>query len=249
MKVGYFVPCYIDALAPQVALSGYRLLQRFPDVDLEFMDRAACCSLPLADMGYRRKACSMEEALVPMLSRYDAVVLPSGICTDEIRNHFSAVEPTDEVLAARSRVYDLVEFLHDVLKVDSLPWAHFPARVALHNGCHSLRSLHHASPTEIVEPYFSKTESLLRLVNGLEVAYATRRDECCGFGGTFAIWDIDCAGQMGLDKVNDYARNGLKYVTSADFSCLLHQQTVARKFGIPLKAYYIAEILNGEATL
>lgn len=243
------MPCYMDALAPRAAQSGYELLRRFDGLAVEFMKQASCCSLPLADMGYRRKACRMEKSLVPQLLEYDAVVLPSGICTDEIRNHFSAVESTDEVAEARSRVYDIVEFMHDVLQVKALPWASFPARVALHNGCHSLRSLHHASPTEIVEPYFSKTESLLRLVDGLEVAYATRRDECCGFGGTFAIWDVDCAGQMGLDKVNDYARNGLQYVTSADFSCLLHQQTVARKFGIPLKAYYIAEILNGDATL
>ena len=61
------------------------------------------------------------------------------------------------------------------------------------------------------------------------------------------MWDAPCAGQQGLDKVNDYVANGLEYVTSADFSCLLHQQTVARKHGINLKMFYIAELLNGDA--
>ena len=95
-------------------------------------------------------------------------------------------------------------------------------------------------------PDDSKTEALLKMVAGLEVAYANRRDECCGFGGTFSVWDKSCAGQMGVDKVQDYERNELQYVTSADFSCLLHQQCIANKHGINLKTYYISEILNGD---
>lgn len=246
MKVGFFVPCFVDALAPEAAISSYNLLRRF-GIEPEFIESAACCALPFTDMGYENKACSMEKNLVPVMTRYDAVVMPSGICCDQFRNHFKMVEQTPEVVHFRENVFDVVEFLHDVLKVDSLPWAKFPHKVALHNGCHSLRSLHQASPTELVIPYYSKTEALLNLVEGLEVVYATRRDECCGFGGTFAVWDVECSGQMGLDKVNDYVRNGYRYVTSADFSCLLHQQCIARKFGLDIKTFYISEILNGDA--
>lgn len=177
---------------------------------------------------------------------YDAVVVPSGICTDQLRNHFTAVEPTPEVAEVRSKCYEVVEFLHDVKQVDSLPWAYFPHRVALHNGCHALRYLHEASPTELVEPQFSKPEALLSLVDGLEVGYPTRRDECCGFGGIFTIWDKMVSGQMGQDKVNDYETNGFEYVTSPDCSCLLHQSMVAKKLGLPIKFHYIAEILNGD---
>ena len=207
MKVGFFVPCYMD-------------------------------------VGYDRHACNIETRLVPLLRGYDAVVVPSGVCTDQFRAHFDSVEQTEEVKRIRASVYDVVEFLHDVLQVKALPWAHFPHKVALHNGCHSLRYLRQAHATELVEPDFSKTADLLDMVDGLEVCYATRRDECCGI---FALWDASCAGQMGLDKVKDYEANGLHYVTSADFSCLIHQSTVARKYGIDLKMYYIAEILNGDA--
>ncbi len=245
MKVGYFVPCYIDSLAPNVARSTFELLKRL-NVDVHFIEQAACCALPLTDMGYQKQACMLEKNLISILEGYDIVVIPSGICTEQIRNEFDAVEQTPEVIKIRESVYDIVEFLHDVIKVESLPWAHFPHKVALHNGCHSLRYLHHARPTEIMEPNFSKTEDLLRLVDGLEVVYAKRKDECCGFGGTFSIWDKACSGQMGLDKINDYISQGAHYVTSADFSCLLHQQGVAKKNGIDIKAYYITEILNGD---
>lgn len=240
------MPCYVDMLAPQAAISSYELLKKL-GLDVHYIDRATCCGLPLTDMGYHKKACSVEKNLVEHLSGYDCIVIPSGICTDQMRNEFDSVEQTPEVERIRSTAYDLVEFLHDVIKVDSLPWAKFPHRVALHNGCHSLRSLLHARPSELMIPDFSKTADLLSLVEGLEVVYATRRDECCGFGGTFAIWDQSCSGQMGLDKVSDYVANGVKYVTSADFSCLLHQQCVARKHGLDLKMLYIAEILNGDA--
>lgn len=247
MKVGFFVPCYIDAIAPQAAISSYNLLRRFPQLDITFLNQATCCALPFTDMGYDKLACRLETKLAPMLEGYDAIVMPSGVCADQFRGHFDSIEQTDEVVAIRNRVYDIVEFLYDVLKVQSLPWAKFPCRVALHNGCHSLRYLMQARPTELMIPDFSKTEALLKMVEGIEVGYATRRDECCGFGGTFSIWDSSCAGQMGLDKVNDYIANGFHHVTSADYSCLLHQSTVARKHGQDLKVYYIAEILNGDA--
>ena len=247
MKVGFFVPCYIDMLAPQAAISSYNLLRRFPQLQVEFIEQGACCTLPLTDMGYTRKACALEKNLVPLMLPYDVIVVPSGVCTDQFRYHFDSIEQTHEVKRLRESVFDIVEFLHDILQVKELPWARFPHRVALHNGCHSLRFLHQARPSELMIPDFSKPEALLKMVDGLEVCYATSRDECCGFGGTFSMWDAPCAGQQGLDKVNDYVANGLEYVTSADFSCLLHQQTVARKHGINLKMFYIAELLNGDA--
>lgn len=248
MKVGLFVPCYVDAVIPQAAISTYRLLQRFEEIDLTFINQGACCGLPEKDNGYVKGACEIEKNLVAYLSGYDYIVVPSGICTDQIRNALTNVVQTAEVKHIRTTTFDVVEFLHDVLKVKSLPWAKYPHRVALHNGCHSLRYLLQARPSELQVPYFSKTEALLNLVEGIEVGYATRQSECCGFGGTFAIWDQSCSGQQGLDKVNDYNRNGFDRVTSADMSCLLHQSCVARKFGLGhIKFYYIAEILNGDA--
>ncbi len=249
MKIGFFVPCYIDAIHPQAAISSYRLLKKL-GLDVEFIDRGACCGLPELDMGYTRQACTLEKGIAPMVADkgYDYVVLPSGICTDQFRFHFNEVEQTPEVVHFRQTVHDPVEFLHDVLKVTELPGKpSFPYRVAIHNGCHSLRYLREARPTELMIKPFDKCADLLKLVDGIEIGYATRRDECCGFGGTYAIWDPQCSGQQGRDKVDDYVRNGFKYVTSQDMSCMIHQQTVARKNRLDLKMFYITEILNGDA--
>lgn len=248
MKIGFFVPCYVDMLFPQAAISTYNLLKRLGD-RVEYIDRLSCCGLPFADTGYLDKACGLEKMSLEAFLPYDKVVVVSGICTDQLRKETNEQDelPWEEKKELASRCVDVVEYLHDIKKVDSLPWAHFPHRVALHNGCHALRALREASDTELTQPYYSKTEDLLKLVDGIEVCYATRRDECCGFGGTFALWDAPCAWRQGTDKVLDYQRNGLEYVTSADCSCLMHQSVCAQKSGIPLKALYITEILNGDA--
>lgn len=251
MKIGFFVPCYLDAIYPQAAISTWKLLEKL-GLDLEFIEQGACCSLPAHDMGYFDRACTLEEGLVPLVTDkgYDYVVVPSGICTGQFRMHFNGVEQTPAIKHFIDTVYDPVEFLHDVLKIKELPGKpSFPYKVALHNGCHSLRFLHEARPTELMEKPFDKCADLLNLVDGIEVGYATRRDECCGFGGAFTVWDPSCSGQQGRDKVNDYADNGFKFVTSQDMSCLLHQQNVANKIGLDLRMFYITEILNGDANL
>lgn len=249
MRIAFFVPCYVDALSPQAAKSSYDLLRRL-GLQVEVVDKAVCCGMPLGDMGYARKVCHIETLTSEMLQKYTHVVVPSGICTDQFRNEFKSIPQTQEVREMKRHIFDIVEFLHDILEVDSLPWKpKFPRKVALHVGCHALRYLHEASPTELVEKQFSKLEDLLGLVEGIEVGYASRKDECCGFGGTFAVWDQPCSGQMGLDKVTDYMEQGLRYVVSGDCSCLLHQEGIARRNGIPLKAYHISEILNGDAAL
>lgn len=249
MKIGFFVPCYIDAIYPQAAKSTYGLLQKL-GMDVEFIERAACCALPELDMGYLDRSCTLEKGIAPLVANknYDYVVVPSGICTDQLKSHFDQVEQTPEVEHFRQTVCDPVEFLHDVLKITELPGKpSFPYRVAIHNGCHSLRYLLEARPSELMIKPFDKCADLLRLVDGLEVGYAERRDECCGFGGMYSIWDPQCSGQQGRDKVNDYHRQGFRYVTSQDMSCMIHQQTVAKKIGLDLKMFYITEILNGDA--
>lgn len=244
-KISFFVPCYVDALAPQAAISSFRLLRQMYD-GVGYIENVACCSLPLADMGYRKKACRMQERVIEEFAKSDYVVVPSGICVEELRNELKSYPDDAAAAYVAAHTYDIVDFLHDIVKPESFPNAKFHRRVALHVGCHALRGLHQASPTELVEKAFSKPAALLEKVEGIEIAYAERRDECCGFGGLFAIWDADCSGQMGLDKVSDYQRQGLDCVVSGDFSCLLHQQTAAKRAGIPLEAYHISEILNGD---
>ncbi|MGD8587455.1 MAG: (Fe-S)-binding protein [Chromatiales bacterium] len=244
MKIAFFVPCYVDALAPQAAIAAYELLQKL-NIEVDYPDKPTCCGLPFTDMGYDHLACDIEQTFAEHFSGYEYVVMPSGICTDQVRNHFTAVQQTPAVQSLREHTYELVEFLHDVLRIEAFPWASFPHKVAIHNACHSLRYLHHAKPSELMEPAYSKPEALLRKVPGIEIVYPEREDECCGFGGTFSVWDPDVSAQMGKDKVTGFNNAGASYIVSADCSCLLHQDGIVKKLGLPLKTIHIAEILNG----
>jgi L-lactate dehydrogenase complex protein LldE len=137
------------------------------------------------------------------------------------------------------------QFLHDIQKVDAFPWARFPHRVGLHNSCGTLRRLKHALPSELHETFFSKPVDLLSKVDGIEFARPARPDECCGFGGTFSVFEEVVSTKMGYDKVRDHAKAGAEYIVSADSSCLMHQRGCAERIGVPMKFIHIAEILNG----
>jgi L-lactate dehydrogenase complex protein LldE len=149
------------------------------------------------------------------------------------------------VKEVRARTYELVEFLHDIEKAEAFPWARFPHRVGLHNSCGTLRQLKHARPSELHEPFFSKPMDLLSKVAGIEFVTPARPDECCGFGGTFSVFEEAVSTKMGYDKVSDHARAGAEYIVSADTSCLMHQQGCAERIGVPVKFIHIAQILNG----
>src|SRR4051812_4106269 len=145
----------------------------------------------------------------------------------------------------RARTYELVEFLHDIQKVAAFPWARFPHRVGLHNSCGTLRHLRHAHASELHEPFFSKPMDLLSKVEGIQFATPARPDECCGFGGTFSVFEEAVSAKMGYDKVRDHAKAGADYIVSADSSCLMHQQGCAERISVALKFIHIAQILNG----
>jgi L-lactate dehydrogenase complex protein LldE len=132
-----------------------------------------------------------------------------------------------------------------VLEVDAFPWAHFPHKVGLHNGCASLRALRTAKMSEIAEPAFSKPLDLLRKVEGIRFVKPERPDECCGFGGTFSVFEEPVSAKMGYDKVNDHHRAGAEYIVSGDMSCVMHQKGCAERLGLPIKFIHIAQILNG----
>lgn len=246
MKVALFVPCFIDAFHPEVAVATLELLERL-GVDVVYPQGQTCCGQPMANGGFERDSAATEALFVRNFQDYEYVVGPSGSCVHHVRHHLTAVPPSPDVTAVRQRTYELVEFLHDVLKVDALPWARFPHKVGLHNACSSLRGLGHASASERREPVFSKTRALLSLVDGLELVTPRRPDECCGFGGTFSVFNEAVSAKMGYDKVADHRDAGAAYIVSADSSCLMHQQGCARRMDAAIKFIHIAQILNGAA--
>jgi L-lactate dehydrogenase complex protein LldE len=246
MRVGLFVPCYVDAFEPEVGIATLELLERL-GCTVEYPYDQTCCGQPMTNTGCHAEAAATEALFVKNFSGFDYVVAPSGSCVHQVREHLTAIPQTEEVLRVRANTYELVEFLHDVLEVEALPWASFPHRVAYHANCNALRGIHHARPSELVKPYYSKPLDLLRLVKGVELVDLARPDECCGFGGTFSVFEPAVSAKMGYDKVADQNRAGAAYVVSADSSCLMHQKGCAERLGLPLKYIHIAQVLNGAA--
>ena len=244
MRIGLFIPCYIDAFFPEVGVATLELLERLGcDVDYPFDQ--TCCGQPMANSGCQAEAAAAERLFVDNFAEYDHVVCPSGSCVNHVRSKFTAIAQTDAVRQVRARTFELVEFLHDILKVEAFPWATFPHKVGLHNGCGSLRGLGHASASELNVPFFSKPLDLLAKVKGIAFVQPARPDECCGFGGTFSVFEEAVSVKTGQDKVMDHKQAGADYIVSADTSCLMHQKGCAQRMGTPMKFIHIAQVLNG----
>jgi len=245
MRVGLVVPCYIDVFYPEVGVAALELLERL-GVEVDYPFDQTCCGQPMANSGCEGDSRATEEHFIKLFSRFEYIVIPSGSCTHHVRNKFVAAAPSPEREHVSQHVYDLMEFLHDVLKVTEFPWSEFPHRVALHNSCSAVRGLCLASMSERVhDPVFNKPKALLERVKGIEVVDFARHDECCGFGGTFASTEEAVSARMGYDKLEFMEASRPEYIVSSDMSCLMHLQGCARRLGSEVKFRHIAQILNG----
>jgi len=244
MRVALFVPCFIDAFFPEVGIATLELLEKL-GFEVSYPFDQTCCGQPMGNSGFGAECGGVERLFARNFAGYDAIVCPSASCTNQVRSKFGLSD--DEAGGVRGRIYELVEFLHDVVGPDRLPAAAFPHSVALHNSCTALRALGHEPAPETHVPFFSKPRALLGRVAGLTVVETERAGECCGFGGTYSVTEDAVSARMGLDKVQRQAATGADYVVSADMSCLMHQQGCAARAGIGLRYRHIAQVLNGSA--
>jgi L-lactate dehydrogenase complex protein LldE len=131
------------------------------------------------------------------------------------------------------------------MKVTSLE-ANFPYKVGLHQSCHGQRGLHLAQMSELVAPPFSKPMQLLSMVKNIDMISLNRKDECCGFGGTFCVTEEAVSVKMGKDRVEDHELNGAEFITGVDLSCLMHLEGILKRKGSKTKVIHLAEILNAQ---
>lgn len=244
MTVGLFVPCYIDQLYPEVAVATLRLLEKV-GCDVVYPAEQTCCGQPMANAGFERDGVGAARLFVRNFAECDYVVAPSGSCVMHVREHYDVLEQTDAVRHVRERTFELCQFLTDVVQVDRLE-ASFPHRVGLHASCHGLRGLHLARPSEIQAPPFDKVRALLEMVDGIELVELDRPDECCGFGGTFAVTEEAVSVRMGRDRLRDHLMHRAEVITGTDMSCLMHLGGLAKRQWLPVRVMHVAEILNGE---
>ena len=239
MKIGLFVPCYVDALYPEVGVAAYKLLCSL-GLDVEYPEKQTCCGQPMGNAGFQNKAEKLVENYDELFRGYDYVVAPSASCAAYVRFFHDGI--VGHECEAAKRTMDLVEFLHDVIKPTSLK-AKFPHKVSLHNSCLGVRELGLSSPSERNVPRFNKIKDLLQLVEGITVMEPERPDECCGFGGMFSVEEPAVSTRMGKDKLRRHMATGAEYITGPDSSCLMHLQGIAKKNGEPIKFIHVAQIL------
>ena len=242
MTVGLFIPCYVNQFYPHAAIATLQLLQK-TGVNVAYPPRQTCCGQPMANSGYEYLTEACNDLFIENFSAFDYVVAPSASCVLHIKDHLHSKKNNEQAALLRSKIYELVEFMTDILKVEKLD-ARFPYKVGLHHSCHGLRGLHLSQMSELVAPPFSKPQYLLNMVQELELITLDRQDECCGFGGTFCITEEAVSVKMGKDRVNDHIKNGAEYITSSDLSCLMHLEGILHRNKSAVKIIHIAEILN-----
>lgn len=239
MKIGLFIPCYVDAVYPEVGLATYKLLSHL-GLDVVYPKNQTCCGQPMANAGFERQSISLATKFERLFQGFDYVVAPSVSCTAFVRLNYPRL--LNHQCETAEHAMDVVEFLHDIVKVDK-PLGFFPHKVTLHNSCHGVRELGLSSPSEMHISPFNKIKDLLSLVQGIEIVEPERPDECCGFGGMFSVEETAISAQMGRDKVMRHITTGASYITGPDCSCLMHMAGVAKKQGLKIGFKHVVEIL------
>ncbi len=242
MKVGLFIPCYVNAVYPNVGIATYKLLTSL-GLDVDYPLNQTCCGQPMANAGYQSQAKKLALRFEDLFKGYDVIVGPSASCVAFVKENYENILHEERHLCRTpGAIRDVIEFLHDDLKITSLP-SKFPHKVSLHNSCHGVRELHLSTPSELNLPYMNKIRNLLELVQGIEVVEPERLDECCGFGGMFAIEEPEVSACMGHDKVLAHIKTGATYITGSDSSCLMHMQGSIDREQLPIQTIHAIEIL------
>lgn len=246
MRIGLFIPCYIDQFYPDVGLATVDVLRRC-GVDVEFPRSQTCCGQPMANAGCHDDARPLARRFLDVFAGYDYVVAPSGSCVAMVRHHYrELLGPSDKLNEVAGRTYELCEFLVDVLGIERLA-GRFPHRVGLHQSCHGLRHLRLGSGSERVVAPYDKVRGLLASLDGIEFSELTRPDECCGFGGVFAVSEEAVSALMGLDRIADHQQAGTEVLTATDMSCLMHMDGLVRRHQKSMRVMHVAEILSQAA--
>ena len=245
MKIGLFIPCFMNELYPKSCVATLKLLKSF-NLDIEYPLKQSCCGQPMANAGCSSDIKTLAHNFVDTFSKYDYVVSPSGSCVTMVKEHYKEFfDDNEQYNRLKASIYEVCEFLHDVIKVEKLE-VKFPYKVGVHNSCHGHRVLKLGSASELNLSKNNKLKNLLNLVEGIEIVELNREDECCGFGGTFSVTEEDISVAMGKDRIADHLNSKAQVITGADMSCLMHLEGLINRDNKKVKVMHITEILAGD---
>ncbi|MER6140077.1 (Fe-S)-binding protein [Streptomyces sparsogenes] len=242
MRVALFITCVNDTLYPRTGRAVVTLLERL-GVEVGFPPEQSCCGQPHFNTGYRHQTEPLVRRYATAFQDYDYVVTPSGSCAAMVRDNYPRIgakaaaegrgqELAELAAAAVPKTYELTEFLTDVLKVTDVG-AYYPHTVTYHPTCHGLRMLRLGD----------RPRRLLAAVKGLELLELPGAEECCGFGGTFAVKNAAVSAAMGADKARNITATGAETVCTVDNSCQMHIGGTLARQGSTVRPVHIAEIL------
>lgn len=236
MKVSLFITCLSDSIYPRVGEAMVRLLARY-GVKLDFPQVQTCCGQPAFNSGYWDEARTAANTLIDAFADSDYVISPSGSCTSMIHHYYPKLFEDDPVMLKKAnelieKTYEFSQFLVQVMGVEDVG-AVFPHKVTYHPSCHGSRLL-------------GVKEEPLRLmekVAGLELIPLPFAEDCCGFGGTFAIKMSDISGAMVSEKVDHVMETEAEVLVGLDMGCLLNISGNLLYRGEPIRVMHLAELL------
>jgi L-lactate dehydrogenase complex protein LldE len=242
VKVALFITCYNDTLFPATGKAVVEVLERLGHT-VEFPKGQTCCGQMHWNTGYQKEALPLLPRFISQFEHAEAVVVPSSSCVAMMREHYMkmaeriANEDGDRTLPQRTaallpRVYEFSEFLTKKLGLTDVG-AYYPHRVTYHASCHGLRSL----------GLGDGPMSLLRAVRGIQLVEMDHIEQCCGFGGTFAVKNADVSSAMLAEKTRAVLNTGAEVCTASDNSCLMHIEGALHRQKTGVGTKHLAEIL------
>jgi L-lactate dehydrogenase complex protein LldE len=238
MRISLFITCFNDTIFPETGRAMVRLLERLGHT-VEFPLEQTCCGQMHFNTGYQREAIPLVRHFVDVFANAEVVVAPSASCVGMVRDFYARAAElagdrrlTEAVAALTPRVFELSEFLVKRLGVEDVG-AYYPHRVTYHPTCHSLRMLHVGdAPLR-----------LLRAVRGIDLVELPNADQCCGFGGTFAVKNADTSLAMLSDKLRCILDTRAEICAAADNSCLMQIGGALSRQRAGVRPVHLAEIL------
>lgn len=243
LRVGLFVTCLVDLMRPRIGFATIKLLET-AGCEVQVPAAQTCCGQPAWNSGDAPGAAALAKKTIAEFESFDYVVVPSGSCADQIRNEYPGLLADDAEWRSRSdalakRTYELTDFLVTVLKVDSVPGDQVVESeevITYHDSCTGLRSL------GIKE----QPRALLAKLKGVTVREMAGCEECCGFGGTFAVKFGEVSAAIAERKCDNIRAAGANTVVGGDLGCLLNIEGKLRRMGDDItKVHHVAEILVG----
>ncbi len=234
-KVALFIPCYTEQVFPETGMALARLLHYFGMTPI-YPQHQTCCGQPAFNSGYRDLVIPLAERFLRLFEPYEWIVAPSGSCVAMVKVHYGQLDLSPTMRqrweGLRYRIFEGTQFIYHQLGIQDIG-GNFPGRVALHESCHGRREL----------GIDSEPRSLLRSISGLELIVPPGSDECCGFGGTFAVKFPELSTAIGLDKIKATQQTGAEILTALDDSCLMHLHGLLRRRGSELRTIHALRIM------